>query len=358
MPPHCPNRDCRFFRGDRRLWRFVKDGFFARRASPQCIQRYRCVSCRRHFSAQTFSATYWLKRPQLLERVLRHAVAGSGIRQMARALGVSPQAVLGQIARLGRHCLLFHVLHRPRGPLVEPIALDGFESFEFSQYHPTSYHVVVGQRSHFFYGFTESELRRKGTMTARQRVRRAELEANFGRPDPKSVEREVAGVLRLVAPGDTPIELHTDGHPAYPRAIRRLGSHRVAHHTISSRAARTARNPLFAINLLDMLIRHSCADHRRETIAYPKRRQGAIERLWNFLVWRNYGKSFSERHPGESPAMRLGLVDHLFTPAEILSRRLFPGRIEVPERWQDHYWRRTATRRIPRNRTHRLQYAF
>jgi len=358
VPPHCPNEDCRFFLEARQLWRFVKDGFFVRQAEPKRIQRYRCVACGRHFSTQTFSPTYWLKRPDLLERVFSHLVAGSGIRQLARAFGASPQAVLGQSARLGRHSLLFHLAHRPQAPLAEPIALDGFESFEYSQFHPTSYHVVAGQRSHFFYGFTESELRRKGRMTRRQREKRAELETTHGRPDPKSVECEVAEVLRLVAPGDGPIELHTDEHPAYPRAIRRLAPRRVDHRTISSRAARTARNPLFAINLLDLLIRHSCADHGRETIAFPKRRQGAIDRLWRFLVWRNYGKSFSEQHPGESPAMRLGLADHLLMPAEILARRLFPGRVDIPARWQEHYWHRTPTRCMPRVRTHRLKYAY
>jgi hypothetical protein len=49
----------------------------------------------------------------------------------------------------------------------------------------------------------------------------------------------------------------------------------VTHRTISSRALRDTRNPLFAINLLDLLIRHSGANHKRETIAFSKRRQSA-----------------------------------------------------------------------------------
>src|SRR2546425_11488548 len=194
-PPHCPNPQCHFHRYDLHLWRFVKDGFFSRRARPRRIQRYRCDTCRRHFSTQTFSLSYWSKRPELLEPLFHHLVACSGYRQIARMYRVSPQTILGLTARLGRHCQLVHEELRPRGPVQEPLALDSFESFEFSQYHPTSFHLVAGQRSHYFYGFTESELRRKGSMTPGQRLRRARLDASLGRPDPRSIRFEVAELL-------------------------------------------------------------------------------------------------------------------------------------------------------------------
>jgi hypothetical protein len=38
----------------------------------------------------------------------------------------------------------------------------------------------------------------------------------------------------------------------------------------------TAQNPLFPVNLADLLLRHSSANHKRETIAFSKRRQGAM----------------------------------------------------------------------------------
>ena len=171
-------------------------GFFVRRAAPHRIQRYRCSRCRRSFSAQTFSPTYWLRRPDVLPVLFGRLVACSGYRQIARELAVSPTTVLGQTARLGRHCLLFHERLRPRH-VTEPLAVDGFESFEFSQYTPVHFHLAVGAASHFLYGFTDSELRRKGRMTAVQKERRAALEAAFGRPDPRSIEREMAALLEI-----------------------------------------------------------------------------------------------------------------------------------------------------------------
>jgi hypothetical protein len=335
----------------------VKAGFFTRLASPHRIQRFQCVDCRRHFSSQTFECTYWLRRPELLPAIFHRLQGCSGHRQIAREFDVSPQTILRQAARLGRHCQLFHERHRPRGAFLEPAVLDGFVSFEYSQYHPTMFHVLAGQDSHFFHGFTDSELRRSGRMTAHQKRRRRELEAELGRPDPRSIEKEVARLLGICAPAPGALKLHTDEHADYPRAIEAQQHLTVEHHTISSRAARTQRNPLFAINLLDLLIRHSGANHKRETIAFSKRRQGAAERLWVFLAWRNYLKSFSERRPGETPAMRLKIFTRPLKVADLLARRLFPSRISLPQRWATYYWKETPTRRIPNATTHRLRFA-
>jgi hypothetical protein len=335
----------------------VRDGHFARDAAPQRVQRFRCRHCRRRFSEQTFRTTYWLKRPALLAPVLHGLVSCAGLRQMARALEASPQTILLHANRLGRHCQLFHERHRPRGAVTEPLALDGFQSFEYSQFHPTWYHVVAGRRSHYFYGFTESELRRSGTMTKAQKRTRARLERQHGRPDPHSIERETAAVLGLLCPKPQALELHTDEHASYPRALRRLPHLRVQHRTMPSRAARTARNPLFAVNLLDLLIRHCGANHKRETIAFAKRRQMAVWRLWVLLVSRNYLKWVSERRRANTPAMRLGIFPGRLRVRDLLRRRLFITRTRLPDRWQDYYFGRTVTRLLPRGRAHRLRYA-
>jgi hypothetical protein len=339
------------------LWRYVRRGFFVRPNDGQRVQRFRCDTCRRSFSTQTFQVGYWLKRPDLLSPVFHRLQGGSGYRQIAREFGISPQTVLGLAARLGRHCLLYFQKHRPPG-ITEPVALDSFQSFEYSQDHPTLFHLVTGSASHFTYGFTESELRRSGRKTKAQKLRCARIERQFGRPDPRATRKDVEAVLGIVAPRAQRLELHTDEHQEYPRAIRNVPHLTVEHRTISSRAARTSRNPLFPVNLLDLLIRHSGANHKRETIAFSKRRQSACERLWCFLVWRNWIKSFSERKRDGTPAMRLGLTARAVCFSELVKQRLFPAHRPLPERWQVYYRRATPTRRLPRIAEHRLTYAF
>jgi len=353
VPPHCPNHLCWFHRLDRPHWRFVRIGCFSRQRVPHRIQRFQCRHCRRRFSSQTFSTTYWLKRP-ILDELFGRLIACSGYRQIARALHCSPARVLGQTARLGRHCLLFHELRRPA--VHEPLALDTFIGFEFSQYAPLGLHTAVGS-THFVYGFTASELRRSGSMRDPQKRRRAWLEQRFGRPDPRATRTDVAALLATLCPRPQTLELHSDAHTEYPRALQRLPHLLVTHRTISSRAARTPRNPLFPINLLDLLIRHSGANHKRETIAFSKRRQSAIERLWVLVAWRNYVKSLSERKRDATPAMRLGVESRPLTVGELLEERLFVGRVGLPRAWAEHYWRRVTTRYLANNHRHRLRYA-
>jgi hypothetical protein len=355
-PPFCPNPGCPHHLAPQG-WRWKRDGFHHRLCAPRRVQRYRCLRCRRSFSDQTFRTSYWLKRPGLLLPVAWRLLACSAYRQIAREFGCSSTTIAGLSARLGRHALLFQRRHGPAGGIREALVSDGFESFEYSQYHPTWYHLAVGARSYLLYGFTDSELRRKGRMTDRQRARRAELESSLGRPEPNSIELEVAELLRLVAPERQAVTIRSDEHPAYPRAFRRVPHLTIRHEVTPGRLPRTTHNPLFPINLTDLLIRHSGANHKRETIAFSKRRQSAIERLALFQVWRNFIKHRSELKRAGTPAMALGLTDHPLTFREILAERLFPSRVRLPERLARYYWRQIHTRAYAKQRSHRLRYA-
>ena len=354
-PPFCPRISCRYFRCPIG-WRYKRIGFYDRDCPPHRIQRYLCLHCRRAFSTQTFTTTYWLRRPGLLRPLFFRLLTCAGFRQMARELKAAPSTLVRQAARLGRHCLLFQRLHQPR--IDEPVALDGFESFEWSQYFPCHFHVLVGCHSHFLYGFTDSPLRRKGRMTRFQQSRRAALEHQLGRPDPGSIRKEVANLLRLCGLSKGAVELYSDDHPAYPRAFRLVPDLTVHHHVTSSLERRTTKNPLFPVNLIDLLIRHNSANHKRETIAFSKRRQGAIERLAVLQVWRNFIKPFSERRGGGTPAQRLGLLNRALTVREVLEKRLFPSRIGMPDRLMEYYRRDVITPALGRHQFHRLSYAF
>src|SRR5262249_10897194 len=154
-----------------------------------------------------------------------------------------------------------------------------------------------GAESHFNYAFTHTELRRKGRMTPRQRTRRGELEAEFGRPDPRGIEQGTLAALEIAVPEAQPLVVRSDERQDYPRAVRRLG-YDVRHERTSSLEARTSGNPLFPVNRLDLLLRHNSANHKRETIAFSKRHQSVVERGAWLLLWQNWSKHFSERHRG------------------------------------------------------------
>ena len=352
-PPHCPRRDCDSHANPGK-WRFKKKGFYVRSGTPRAIQRYLCQHCQRSFSSQTFSTTYWLKRPELQLPLFWRLLACSALRQIAHELGTTHATLQRQAERLGRHCLLFHERLRPAPR--ETLVLDGLRTFEAGQYWPFDLNVLVG-RSHFIYGFNEAELRRSGTMTAVQKRRRAQLEARYGRPEPQATRHAVAELVGRVVPEGTSARIDSDEHQAYPRAFRRLQDRTIEHQTTSSKASRTARNPLFAANLADLLLRHTGANHKRETIAFSKRRQSAMYRAAIFVVWRNYVKWSSERRKTPPPAVTLGLTARRLSVEQILGRRLFPWRLNLEGWLRQCYYGRIRTRSIRRCTMHRLTYA-
>jgi hypothetical protein len=285
------------------------------------------------------------------------AVGGMANRQIARDLLVAPSTIDRLLGRLGRQSLLLHTwLWQGAGP-QGPVVLDSFESFEYSQYFPFQNHLLVEAHTSFFLHFTDSPLRRKGRMTAPQKRRREALERELGRPDPKAVEKDVRHLLQAIREGLPCLTLRSDDHPAYPRALAGLGA-RPVHEVTSSRERRDAHNPLFEINLLDVLIRHSQANHRRETIAWSKRRQAAAHRLAVFLVWRNYIKWRWEKRSRKTPAMLKGLLKRRLSVRDVVGDRLFRTRIALPERWAEYYAGAVRTPVLGRNRSHDLTYAY
>jgi transposase-like protein len=356
-PPHCPSAKCQYHDPLQQGWRYKRAGTYLRKAHPQRIRRFRCLCCGVSFSSQSFSTTYWLQRPDILAQLPTKVTSGACNSQIAVDLGVSPATIDRHIYRLGRHCLLFHSrMIQNRRPPLQDIAVDGFASFEHSQYHPFHFHVAVDRQTAFFAYFTDSELRRSGRMTERQKRRRAVLERLRGRPDPQAVRRDMGELLQQVTAQATQMTIHSDDHKAYPLAIRDLAC-RIRHVVTSSQDLRDRLNKLFEINLLDLLIRHGQAEHKRETIAYCKRRNCGALKLAIFLVVKNYVKSKRVRGGWQTPAQLLGVCRGRLTVCEVIARRLFYAQVGLEGRWRQYYWQEVQTRALKINRRHRLKYA-
>ena len=357
QPPHCPNPKCKHHNVLDGPWPWRRHGFFRRRMPPHRIQRFTCKECRVSFSTQTFDTTYWLKRPDVQRKLFTKVVGGMANRQIAMDLEVSPTTVDNQLSRLGRHCLLFHRKQMERARSARELAFDGFESFEISQYYPFEFQIAVEPDTSFFTHFTDSELRRKGKMTDYQKKRRAELEEQHGRADRRAVYKGVDELLRTALEGAANVKLRSDLHKTYPRVIRQLDCE-VEHKTVSSKEHRDRNNLLWEINRTDRMIRHSQAGHARETLAWPKRRQRAAERLAIFVVWWNYGRKRWVRRTKDSPAMLKGLCNRVLESQDVLRARLFASRVDLPARWQKYYRSEIETRALAVNRRHELTYAF
>jgi hypothetical protein len=113
-----------------------------------------------------------------------------------------------------------------------------------------------------------------------------------------------------------------------------------------------------AVDALHSLLRHTCAHHRRETIAFGRRTNAVTERIFLALVGRNFVKKVTERgRKPTTPAMGLELTDRQWSWERVLAQRLFPGRLRLPRGWMKVYRRDWITASIGPNTLHRLVYA-
>ncbi len=367
-PPFCPWPPCSEHQRHATGYRFRHHGFYSTRR--RVVPRFLCLTCRRTFSRQTFSTTYYLKRPELLLPLAAALQAGAALRQVARSLSCAHSTPSRFAARLGRHALLLHAraLAFLGGRLAEPVVLDHFETFEFSQDLPFGIATPVGSRSWFVYGFDPAPHRWTGrrSESQRRRLRSRPRRATYGGYQ-GSTRRVLAALLPLVPEGRR-LHLVGDGHPAYRAAAR--GNPHVRLHRFpnprrgprgSSRSpeARARDRAMFPSDLLHALMRHTLAHHRRETIAFGRRLNALVERVALMAVWRNFVKRRSERRPDPlTPAMRVGLASEVWDWRRVFSRRLFPDRASLPAVTARLYRREWLTPIYPHNTRHLLKQAY
>ena len=371
MPSHCPWPGCAAHRPGLAPYRFLRHAAYSGHRGRR-VPRFRCTTCRRTFSQHTFATTYYLKRPELLAPVAAGLLAGSAHRQIARSLGCAPSTVTRLSARLGRHALLLHAraLDTLRGGVREPFASDHFETFEFSQDLPFGVLTSAGRDSWFVDGVDPAPHARAGRTTSAQddRLRRRPRRALHGGYE-GSFLRGLDVLLPLVPAGAT-LRLACDGREDYARATRRhrdASSIRLEIHpnpkrgpkgSPRSNAARARDQAMFAVDTLHALLRHSLANHKRETIAFGRRLNAIMDRVFLALVWRNFVKGRSERRPDRTtPAMRVGIADAPWSWRRLLSRRLFPSHATLPPAWSTLYRRDWTTPVLASNARHRLRHA-
>src|SRR5262249_49198278 len=140
------------------------------------------------------------------------------------------------------------------------------------------------------------------------------------KPYVASIRRAIAGLLPKVPVG---ARLHAivDGRVDYPAALKWPDLEDRVHLSVypnpnrgpkgSPRSQETiARDDaMYPVDALHQFIRHSHAEHKRETIAFGRRLESAVGRAYLNAVWKNFIKRRSERRPDHTtPAMKLGLA--------------------------------------------------
>lgn len=374
-PPHCPNRKCDHHAVANGEFPWIRFGSYVRPSDQREIPRYRCCKCGRTFSQQTFSCTYWLKRRELLARIGAQIVAGSCLRQIGRTLGCSHATAARHVERIGRHGILLHVtmleVLRREARLGSTFCYDHFETFAIEQLLPLAIGTLIDKRSGLLVSIDGAQHVRGGTKTPVQRKRWAAFVEAHGRP-PRGAytlaTKDMLTRLERVTYGE--IELLTDDHAAYRVAVKHSSQRaRIKHRAFrnpttkerrdQAPAARNRDRALRPVDQLHSLLRHSHAHDRRETIAFARRHNAALERAFVLAAWRNWIKRRAENDVhSPTPAQAAGLEIAPWTWPRLLAQRLFPDRLPVPDSLLDIYRRDITWPAIRKWTRHRLKYAY
>jgi transposase-like protein len=348
-PPFCPWPECEAHL--RRGTGFHRHGSYRRKRDPIRVPRFLCLNCERTCSRQTFSTTYYLKRPWLLARVAAGLAACSAHRQIARSEHCAKTTVTRLAERLGRHAILFCARTRSTGPPIsEPIVHDHFESFVSRQDQALAIGTAVGARSWFVYEVDPALHRGSGRRPDRKPD--AQAKATPHGSYVRSISRTLFGLIARIPEGRK-LLLRVDGRLDYLEAVQRTKLAprlRLQIYPNPKRGPKgSPRSPeaiardvaMFPVDQLHQLLRHTCADHKRETIAFGRRVESILGRAHLIAVWKNFIKRRTERRPIHStPAMVLRLADVPWIWERVLSRRLFVTREPVSSIGQQLYAKR------------------
>ena len=361
-PPFCPWTECVAHRAPG--LGFQRYGSYRRKYDPRRVPRFRCLDCRRTCSRQTFSTTYYLKRPKLLVSVASGLAACSAHRQIARSARCAKTSVTRMAERLGRHAILLHArCLRNLRALREDVVHDHFESFVGRQDEALGVGTAVGAASWLVYDVDPAPHRGSGRRPDRKpSARTSGTESNSY---VASIGRTLQTLMPLLSETGT-LNFVVDGRRDYlvatkpPEIASRIRLHvfpnpvRGPKGTPRSAEAVARDRAMFPVDQLHQLLRHTCADHKRETIAFGRRLESTLGRAHLMVVWKNFVKARSERAPDRTtPAMRVDLADAPWRWERVLSRRLFQGR-EVPSESALRLYRKQWTPGMP---TLRLKHA-
>jgi hypothetical protein len=226
-------------------------------------------------------------------------------------------------------------------PISEPMVHDHFESFVSRQDRALAIGTAVGARSWFVYDIDPAPHRGSG----RRPDRKPDSQAK-ATPDGsyvRSISRTISSLIARV-PEQDQLVLRVDGRLDYLEAVRRSGLASRLRMEIFPNPKRGPKGSprsleaierdfaMFPVDQLHQLLRHTCSDHKRETIAFGRRAESILGRAHLIAVWKNFIKRRTERRPSDTtPAMVVGLTDAQWTWARMLSRRLFARRERVSE---------------------------
>jgi ribosomal protein L13E len=129
------------------------------------VQRYRCETCKKTFSAALFQPGFWQKKRQKNEPLARLLCSGVSQRRAALILFLNRKTVERKLHYLAFQAELEMAEKNQNQPKAKSIEFDDLETFEHSKCKPLSVTLAVESKSRRILGLKVSSMRAKGLLT-------------------------------------------------------------------------------------------------------------------------------------------------------------------------------------------------
>ena len=308
---------------------FTSVGTFDRKVDKRVVQRFKCTTCGKGFSSQTFRVDYRLKKPWLPLGLFQGLVSKTSLRQSARNLGSKLDTMLRLLARLGEHSLEVHNAflerHRLSGGWIEGIfQLDELETFELDRrLCPLTVPILIHKETRFVVHTDTATLPARGNLRPRDQARKQAREAKFGKRvngSKSAVTRSFAALHAQLAP-DAAFHVQTDEKKSYRPILREVFKRPVSHQWVNSKVERGRENLLFPINNVLAQTRDNLGRLVRRSWGHSKLERNLRWHLAVWMLYRNYVRERSWYYRRTSSAVDAGVARRRVLPREILAWR-------------------------------------
>ena len=246
MCPECPNCCAS---GDT----VVRNGHFFRRSDSRKIQCFHCKSCRKYFSAATFSECYRQKKRRINEPLRDLLCKRISLRDAARHFKVSRTTIARRLVFLGaqsrrRNAALLFKYQAEFGSFKH-VQLDDLITATHTKCKPVTASIVVQEKTRIVVDYCVAQIPASGHLAAISKKKYG-LRADHSRRE----RNQLLNRLHQVLPPD--VRFRTDEHKHYPVAIRQAFpdavhlTHKGVKGSVSGQGEmkKTGRDPLFSIN--------------------------------------------------------------------------------------------------------------
>jgi transposase-like protein len=327
FPRRCPRSTCPTHSEGGFTYR--RKGTFRRKVDLRVVQRFRCLTCGKGFSSQTFRVDYRLKKPWLPLCVFQGLVSKTSLRQTARNLGSKLDTMLHHLELLGAHSSEVHQAflerHRKAGGWPQGVfQLDELETFETDRrLCPLTVPILIHKKTRFVVHTDTGTLPARGNLSPYDQQRKEAREAvhgkrvNGSRP---AVTRSFAALRAQLAPSAS-FDVQTDEKKSYPPILLEVFECQIRHQWVNSKVERGRTNLLFPINNVLAQSRDNLGRLVRRSWGHSKLDRNLRWHLAVWMLYRNYVRERSHFHRKTSSAVDVGVAKRRVRPREILEWR-------------------------------------